>query len=199
MKAFKKFTVEGLLVYGQGSAMINQGYKADFILPCEGEGEARSLIQDRLMTGYLKDKVDFFKRWRTCSVTNIQDATQKEVDAIYVDPSLVNKLSIGELSQLAINLGLEVDPSKIPSIEDARRETAKAINGSEVEANNEKDIEEVEESEEFSAFQGEKPPVVNAEFSASIEEAPKKIKPKKIPGRKKAAKKKAVKKTEEES
>lgn len=118
---FKKFTAEGLLVYGAGDTKIQARYKEDFILPASHTvSSARSVIQKRLAYGRLSDTQDFFKGWRTCQITNEQDATAQEVKDIQIDAKDVSKLSLNQLCQLAVNQNLKTDPAKVGSVEEAR-------------------------------------------------------------------------------
>ena len=184
MKEFKKFTVSGQLVYGQGNAVINQKYSADFIIPSMSEGHARGLIQDRLISNHLRDTVEFYKRWRTCAVTDMQDATEKEIEEMYLDPSNAGKMSVNQLCKLAVNLGLSVDPSKIPSLEEARSTVIEELNA-QGEQSNGANSEELENEESIEEIELEESEPVEEEFSAEPEKAFKKA------ARKPASKKKS--------
>lgn len=117
---YLKFTVEGLCTYGIGETKIQKKYQEDFVLPEQSVSEARSIIQKRLIIGRLRDTVEHYRGWRTCQITNSQDATKKEIDEINIPVNSIGKLSMGELCQLAVNYKLKVDPARVSSLEEAR-------------------------------------------------------------------------------
>lgn len=161
MSSFRKFTVEGVLVYGQGNQMIGKPYRATFVLPDQSIGHARSIIQKRLITGHLRDTVEFFKRWRTCQITNEQKASDKEIREIEVDPSKVLEMSASQLARLAINEQLEINPSLISNIEEARWQVEAALNKGKVVETEEEEEEEEDDEEKIENLDDEFTPQVN--------------------------------------
>lgn len=79
----KLVKVEGQVATKDGHSIGIKFYEAEFVLDdaIKTEDEARTLIQNGLITNHLKKTVQNFKRWRTCEIVSFGSSDKQAANS----------------------------------------------------------------------------------------------------------------------